>query len=234
MKILIKTIKWDFILMLRYNIIAISAVVTLLYSILLLLSNTSGFEKGIAAIIFSDPVMYGYLFVSVMVLFEKESGTLQAFSVTPSTARIYIASKTIAFSLLALLSSSVIMLAAQPENFNLPTFLLAIILSSALFIFIGIISISFVKNFNQFIIVIPLILTPVALPFLDYFNLLNSNWFYIIPTQACLLLFKGSVMKIGIGEYTYSILYLMALNYIAYRLALYFYFRKILKSIRYE
>ena len=158
MSVLISTIKWDLKLIVKYNIATIAFAITAVYVAVFLIFDMQGYENIVALFIFSDPVMYGYIFISVMILFEKDAGTLKALAVTPLTTRRYILSKGISFTILAVVTSTIMLLAARVPNINYLYFYLAVILSSMLFVFIGTISVSKVNNFNQFIVVIPLIL----------------------------------------------------------------------------
>lgn len=225
---------WDCKLIVRYNILTIAAIITSLYCLLLGLVDTTGTEKLFILVVFSDPVMYGFLFVSVMVLFEKEAGTLNAFAVTPRKTKYYLWSRNASFTLLALLCSFSMLIFANPNYTNYFLFFLAVVLSSSLFVFIGIACITRVQNFNQFIVVIPLVLFPTCLPFLHFLGIWESYWFYLIPTQACLTLFEASVLPINAWGIAYSISYLVLWNYLTYRIALKWYFKFILNSNRHE
>ncbi|MFA6402474.1 MAG: ABC transporter permease [Salinivirgaceae bacterium] len=232
MQLLFKTLKWDVFLLYKYGIVAVALGISAIYSLLLLSLDTAGLEKLVAILIFSDPVMYGFLFTAVMILFEKEAQTHQVLAVTPLSTGGYIWSKALAFTLLALITSFLIMLAAHPAYFNVFWFVLAICLSSLLFIFIGIVGVSFVQNFNQFILIIPIVLAPICLPFLHYFGLSDSWLYYVIPSQACLILFAGSVSKVAGWQLFYAVVYLLALNYLTYRWAYSSYNKRILKTNR--
>lgn len=234
MKNFLNSLKWDFIVMYKYGIIFVAAFIASIYCVSLFFSNTIGHEKIVAALIFSDPVMYGFLFVSISILFEKEAGIHQALSITPMPIRRYIWSKAIAFSLLAIVCSTAILLAANPEKIHLVLFVAAVALSSILFVFIGIIGVSFVHNFNQFILLMPIVLAPICLPFLDYFDVYSSWFFYLIPTQASLLLFESSVSSIESWQVVYAIVYLILWIWLAYVLAFKSYRTRILKTSRNE
>jgi len=230
MRTIFNAIKWDFYLIYKYGIIAVAAGLTILYSVAFLLNNTKGYEHVVAVLIFMDPVMYGFLFAAVMVLFEKDAQTHQVIAVTPMPTSNYIISKTITFTLLSLICSFLIILSAQPQLFHYLIFTLAVVLSASLFVFIAIIGVSFVQNFNQFILVIPLVLAPVCLPLLHYFNLYNSLIFYLIPSQACLILFKASVSTFATWEVLYAVIYLFVWNAAMYYWALKTYKKRILKT----
>jgi len=234
MKTILNIVKWDFVLVAKYGIVSIASVIACIYCISLLLIDTTGLENIVTVLIFSDPVMYGFLFTAIMILFEKDANIHQALAISPISASQYIWSKTIVFTTIALVYSTAIVLATQPQYFNPLAFFLGVTLSSTLFIFIGIIGASFVKNFNQFILLMPIVLAPVCLPFLDFFTIYQSPVFYGIPTQACLLLFKGSMIQIEIWQFVYAIIYLSVCNILCYNLALRFYKKRILNISRHE
>ena len=230
MSVLISTIKWDLKLIVKYNIATIAFAITAVYVAVFLIFDMQGYENIVALFIFSDPVMYGYIFISVMILFEKDAGTLKALAVTPLTTRRYILSKGISFTILAVVTSTIMLLAARVPNINYLYFYLAVILSSMLFVFIGIISVSKVNNFNQFIVVIPLILAPTGLPFFNYFGVTDSYFFYLIPTQACLILFEAAFTFVAGWKIIYGISYLLVWIYLTYIYAQKFYNRFIITT----
>ncbi len=233
MKQLLNLAKWDFILIAKYGIVTISLIIASIYCVVLFFIDTAGLEKVIAAIIYSDPAMYGFIFTAVIILFEKDARTHQVLAVTPMPVSRYIWSKTIVFVLLAVVCCTAIVLAAQPAYFCLPCFVLGTVLSSALFVFIGIIGVSYAKNFNQFLLVMPMVLLPVSLPFLDFFGLCHSLFFYAIPTQACLMLFKAAVSPVETWQLIYSIAYLVISNFLCFKLAEKHYKRKTLNISHY-
>lgn len=232
--VLFSTIIWDLKLIVKYNIATIAFSITAIYVLIFFIFDMQGLEKITAILIFSDPVMYGYLFISVMILFEKDAGTLRAIAITPLTTRRYILSKGVAFTVLAMVTSTIMLVSSRPLHINYLYFFLAVIFSSFLFVFIGIISISRVNNFNQFIVIIPIVLAPVCLPFLNYFNITESIWLYVIPTQACLVLFEASVSSIDNWKIIYAILYLIFWIYLTYLYAIRFYNRFIIHTDRHE
>jgi len=214
--------------MMKYGITGIALGIAAVYSISLLLWGGEVSGKLVVLLVFSDPVMYGFLFVSVIVLFEKDASIHQALAITPMPARRYLWSKAIAFSLLALACSLLIIFAAQPEILHLTVFIFAVLASALLFVFVAISGVSYVRNFNQFFLMMPVVLTPVCLPFLDFFNLWHSPLLYIIPTQACLLLFEASVSNAEEWEIIYGVSYLLIWIVVGFLHALYSYKTRIL------
>ncbi len=228
MRKLINNIKWDFLLMMKYGITGIALAIAVVYSISLLLWGGEVSGKLVVFLVFSDPVMYGFLFVSVIVLFEKDASIHQVLAITPMPAHRYLWSKAIAFSLLALACSLLIIFAAKPEILHLPVFIFAVLASAILFVFVAISGVSYVQNFNQFFLMMPVVLAPVCLPFLDFFNLWHSPLLYLIPTQACLLLFEASVSNAEEWEIIYGVSYLLVWIVLGFLHALYSYKTRIL------
>ncbi len=227
---LLHLIKWDLVLQVRYHIFTAAAVVSALYYFIFLNLHFEGVNKFMLFIIFSDPSVLGFLFTGVIILFEKNSNTLEAMSVTPVKISEYLWSKAISLTIIALLAGLAITISVKGFEFNFLFLIPAILLTSILFIFLGFIGVARVNTFNQYIIVIPLFLAPAILPLLNFFQLAPSYIWYIIPTQASLLLFQGSIENISMIEIIYSYSYLILSIYFAYRRALFSYKKHILKG----
>jgi fluoroquinolone transport system permease protein len=230
----VKTLKWDAVLLLKYGIVPIAIVISAIYCVVLWLSPISGMEKVVAVLIFSDPVMYGFLFTAVMLLFEKEALTHLALAVTPLPVKHFILSKTIVFTALALFCSTFIILSARPAHFYIVWFALGVILSSVLFVLVGIIGVSFVRNFNQFILLMPAVLAPACLPFLHYFDVVSWPWLYLLPTQACLILFSASVGTVETWQLIYAVTYLILSIGVCAHFAQKVYIKQLKKSVSHE
>lgn len=219
MRLLLNAIKWDFYLVYKYGIVAIAGGICLLYCISLWFADTTGMDKVVAALVFSDPAMYGFLFTAIIVLFEKDTRVHQVLAVTPLSSKHYLWSKAVVFSIIALVFGVLVLMAAQPAHLNLFMAVPAILLTSSLFVFVGVIGVSYVKTFNQFILTLPIVLSPVCLPFLSFFNMYHTPVFYLIPTQASLYLFKAVVSPVAHGQLIYGFVYLLLWNYIAFKWA---------------
>ena len=94
MKQLLHLIQFDFLLVHKNKVITISFLVTAIYvGVFKALSGLGNIEKLLVLVIFNDPALLGFLFVGVLVLFEKNENTIQALSVTPIQISQYILSK---------------------------------------------------------------------------------------------------------------------------------------------
>lgn len=207
----ISLLKLDMILIIRNRILHIATLITALYAGILQVLPENNFITVMITLIFTDPVTLGFMFIGVMVLFEKGGNTLQALSVTPVRAEEYLWSKAITLTLVALVASLLMALAGVGLQFQ-PGFLIAaVVFSSILFVFIGFIGVSKVKTFNQYFIVIPVFMVPGFLPFLNFFNITDTWLWYLLPTQASLVLFSAAfetTVTLTRVEIIYALLYL--------------------------
>lgn len=208
MKKLLSTVGWDLRLAVKYNIVAVALLVTAVYTVLFRMLSFNYKDDFLIILIFSDPVMLGFVFIGVLVLFEKGANTLQAVVVTPLRAWQYLWSKTISLTLIATACSFVLALVGHGWKLNYVYLALAVLLSSALFVLIGFVGVARVSTFNQYIIIVPLFLAPMALPFLNFFEVTNTYWFYLIPSQASLILFRATFKSGETPEIAYAVLYL--------------------------
>ena len=209
MRILIRLIRWDLKIQVRNNILTVAILIALIYTALFLALGLRGNDDILIALIFSDPTFMGFLFTGVLVLFEKSANTLQAIAVSPVKIWQYLFSKAISLTLISLIICFAMVFAGHGFHFNYFYFFIAIFLSSVLFIFFGFIGVAKVKTFNQYIIVIPLFIAPLSLPYLNFFGIADSWLFYILPTQASFILFRGAFEKLDPGEIIYAIGYLI-------------------------
>ena len=219
MKTLLTTIYWDLKLQIRNNILTIAIIVAAIYTGIFLIFNLRGYDDVLLALIFSDPAAMGFIFIGVLVLFEKGANTLEALVVTPIKIWQYLFSKAVSLTLIALIICFAIIITGHGIHFNYFYFFLAAFLTSVLFVLIGFIGVAHVRTFNQYILVIPVFLAPVFLPFLNYFGATDTWWFYIIPSQASLVLFNASVEPVSVFDLIYSIIYLIISISVAYYFA---------------
>lgn len=178
--------------MFRNKILLVAAVIALLYTAILQVLPRAFFDMVLTTLIFTDPVMIGFLFIGAMVLFEKSGNTLQALAVSPVRSNEYLWSKAITLTTVALSAGLVMTIAGKGLDFNIIPFFAATVFSSLLFIFIGFVGVSMVKTFNQYFMIIPLFMIPGFLPFLNFYGITDTITFYLIPTQAALILFKSA------------------------------------------
>ncbi len=60
---------------------------------------------------------------------------------------------------------------------------------------------------------------PCFLPFLNYFGITDTILWYVIPTQASLILFEAAFSEVGLYDKIYALIYLPLSFYPAFALA---------------
>lgn len=183
---------WQLRLLIKYQIITAATVITAFYILLLVFLPTLRINEVSIVIIFSDPSMLGFIFIGAIILFEKSENTSSAQFVTPMRVDMYLWSKASSLLVPTLLMSTGIAYAAWGFNFRLLLFLITVSLSSQMFTFLGIVGVSRVKSFNQYMLIIPLFLSPTILPLLNFYQITDWNFLYFIPTQSVLNLLMQS------------------------------------------
>lgn len=186
-------LKHDFVLLYRNKIIGISIAVTLIYiAIFKAISHFGNADKILILVIFNDPALLGFLFVGVMVLFEKNENTLQALSVSPMKEENYIFSKAVSLSVVSVICCFSLAFAGVGNNFNYFHYFFASLFTTLLFTFLGFILVAGVNSFNHFLMKAVGMLIVLSIPFLGYYNVLPRAYFLWMPAQPCIDLFRVS------------------------------------------
>ena len=220
MKHLAFAIRWDYLRQFRYNIVYAAILVTLIYILILVnLPETPLREKLVIFLIFNDPAALGMLFIGSLFLFERSEHTLHALWVTPLSEHHYVLSKTITLSLIAVFSSLAMAMAGYGWPFNYFYFIGGIGLTATLFILLGLAAVAPCYNFNQYLFRMAAILVPTALPFLNFFEITDTLLWYVVPSQAGLLLLEAAFLPVENWQIIYSLLYLLLWNVAAFWLA---------------
>lgn len=227
-----RTVLWDLYLQVKYQILTVAAVVTILYVLIFKGVVRTEFDEILILLVFTDPAMIGFIFIGALVLFERGSNTLDALVVTPLRIPEYLLSKVISLGLIACICALVIMVAGTGFGLNFGLFLYSVFLTSGIVTLLGFAGASRVRSMNQFFIIIPQFLAPLALPLLNFFGLTDTWILYILPSQATLNLLWASIHPISPADMVYSLLYLPAWFLLSYYYAVYSFRKFILVSGR--
>ena len=209
MKQLAHLLRWDFVHLLRNQMIAISLLVTAVYlGIFYLLKPLGYLDSLLIVIIFNDPVIMGYLFAGVLLLFEKDQRTLDALSVVPLSHDAFLWSKALSLSLVATLTALLMVWVGYGWGINYLHFVVAVVGTSALFVWMGCMIGMRANGFNSYLMRSIGVLIPTALPLLALFDVWDSPLLYLVPSFPGILLLKASFQTIEPWQYVYSYLYL--------------------------
>lgn len=210
---------WQIRLLAKYQILTVAFAIAAIYIALLLFLPFMHNEVITTFFVFMDPTGMGFIFIGVIILFEKGDNTLDAQVITPMETKHYLWSKALALLIPAIICSTAIAISTQGFHFRPVPFYLSLIFSSLIFTFLGIAGVIRVKTFNQYMIIIPLFLGPTFLPALNFFGLTDWKLLYIIPTQSTLNLFASSFSNQTHWTEILDIAYLGLWTYLSYYFA---------------
>ena len=210
MKQLMQLLRWDFVHLLRNQMIAISLVVAAIYlGIFYLLSSLGSLENLLIVIIFNDPVIMGYLFAGVLLLFEKDQRTLDALSVVPLSLAAFLWSKALSLSLIATLTALLMVWIGYGWDIHYLHFVTAVMGTSMMAVWLGCMIGVRASGFNGYLVRSIGVLIPAALPLLSLFDVWNNPMLYLVPSFPGILLLKASFQSIAPWQYFYSYGYLL-------------------------
>ena len=167
-------------------------------------------------------VAIGFIFVGALVLYEKDQHTLDSLIVSPLSPSQYLWSKAITLSVLSLVCCYLMAFLAKGSIANHFYFIVGALLTSLMFVLAGFLLVADVGSLNQYILRMT-IMVPLSLPLLNFVNVTDTLWFYLIPTQATLILFSAGVDDMaGIAgwQLVYSFIFLILSIIILFRQSL--------------
>ncbi len=225
-------LKQDLKFQFRHKFYHAYLIVSIIY-IALLLSLPGDLRPFIAGIIiFSDPAMLGFFFISAIILLEKGDRILESLFVTPLKLEEYITAKLASLGALSLLTSLVIVLITIETRVNYLLLIVGVILTAATFTLFGLAITAWIKSVNQFLIISTLFSVIAVLPVIGYFGLADSWLFYLWPSQPALLMIGGALNgSISSYHLLYSIAAFSIWLYIGLRWAKSWFYKYIILKI---
>ncbi len=208
MKQLLTLMRWDWIHLYRNQLITISAFLGLVYfGVFYLIRNLENADNVLVLLIYNDPVITGYIFAAVLLLFERNQNTLLALSVSPIKISAYLWSKGIVLSIVAWLVALAMTLAARGWDVQWLHFSFGILSSSLLFVFTGFAMTSGCTSLNGLIARSVPVFILFALPFLGVFQIVHSFIWFLIPSNPGVMLIKAAFYTTDTSVILYSYLY---------------------------
>jgi len=193
MKSLVQLLKWDAILFNRNRLFLLSLVVAIIYTgLFYLLKPLGSLDTILVVLIFNDPVVTGYLFAGILLLFDKSQHTLQAIAVLPIPFRQYLLSKTILLSVVATFTALIMTIATRGMDFNWAHLLVGVFLSAFIFSLIGFSIGAMINGFNQLLIYSVPFLVLCAIPLLPVFGFGRPEYFFLLPSTGGIQLLRAS------------------------------------------
>ncbi len=201
-------LRQDLLFQFRHGFVYAYGVVTLFYVIGLLNLPEGPREVVTPLLVFSDTGVLGMFFVGGIVLLERSDNLIESLFVTPLRLWDYVLAKTISLTVLALLASMIILIAAHGIVTSLSLFLAATAMTSIIFTCVGLVIASFARSLNHYFF-LSILITPVVLfPILLHLGILDSPLFLALPTTATLVLLRAPFSSPSWPLVVYSLGYL--------------------------
>lgn len=219
--------RYDLKLQFRHGFYYAYLVVCLIY-VVIIRNLPAGIQKpALTLVLLTDPSVLGFFFIGGIVLLEKGQNTLEGLFITPIRMQEYLWSKVLSLTVLALFSSYLIVIASVGFSFNPLPLLLGVTLTSVLFVFLGFTLVSITKTINGYLLTSPLYAVIAMLPVIDYLGILQSPWFYLIPTKSSLVLMDSAFRPYPAGELLLSMVLLAGSIWLSYLWASKWFYRYI-------
>ena len=193
-------LKWDIRLQFRYYFWLVAAVLTAMWSGVLLALSEEVVNTWVPVLIFADIGNIGLLFIAGILFLERRQGTIYATAVMPISPGTWLTAKLISLSLLCL-ACAIAIVAISSNSVNWLRLIPSAALCAALFTSVGFLAaVSFNKILNYFLGV-GIILIPFNLPVLDYLGIFQNNALWIIPSQPVMWALAGSFQEMPTTTY---------------------------------
>lgn len=223
MKSFLTQIRWQFVILYKNNLIAISIAVTAIYALIFyLIKDLPNVEPFLTLLIYNDPAIIGLFFIGLSVIMEHNDNVLPALFVTPVSYHHYLLSKIIALSIVGWACASGMSLAILGFDIQWLHFSAGVLFTCVLFSLIGLFVVSYTTEFLSFMLrSIPLMLL-FSLPLFNYFGLTDADIFKLSPIQGPLDLTVysfGTNTEIDyvLWAYLSSIIWIPFLYFIVYK-----------------
>lgn len=208
MKQLWTLMRWDFIHLYRNQLISISVFLALIYfGIFYLIKDLDNADNFLVLLIYNDPVITGYIFAAVLLLFERNQNTLLALSVSPIQLSAYLWSKGIVLALLAWMVAFFMTLAIRGMDFHFVHFSFGVLSATLLFVFCGFALTARCTSLNSLIARSVPFFIIFALPFLGLFKVVTTSIWLVIPSYPGAILVKAAFSETEIPMILYSYVY---------------------------
>ena len=143
--------------------------------------------------------------VGVLILLERNEGTLDVVFVSPLRPREYLASKLISLTALALVESAIFAVVAYGMGFSIGWLVLSVVMRGAMGVAVGIAVGVRYRSITHFLL--PAIAASLVfdLPNLWYLEIWPSAGFYIWPSMPPLILAKAAFMPVDPLQIAYAL-----------------------------
>jgi fluoroquinolone transport system permease protein len=175
----------------RQKVLIVSAVAVLLYLLAVQLLPPALHPLWLPAILISEVVSIGVLFIAGTLFVEIRQQTTSAFAVSPVATHHWIGAKLAAFTLLAMLAAQALLLGASGFRNSLPVSA-ALLLSALLYNQFGFIIALWAQSVRSFFLPLSVVMGLLGVSIYAHFGFSDSPLFWLIPSYPALLLLASA------------------------------------------
>ena len=210
------TIRFDAKLQLRYGFYYAGAFVAIVWLLVLGQLSSTAVAFILPPLLLENLLITTFYFIAGLVLLEKGEGTLEGLVVTPLRTGEYLTSKMVTLTFLATAENLIIVVAAHGLDFD--PFLLTggMVVLSLFYTLFGFVVIARYDSVTEYLLPSGLYTLVLTLPLIDYFGLWTHWIWYLLPTQAPLLLMKGAFEPVPTWQIIYGLGYSLVAVAITY------------------
>lgn len=148
-----------------------------------------------------------FFLIAVLLLLEREEGTLSVVLVSPLRPVEYLGSKLLTVTALAVAESAVVVGVAYGLDFSPSWLVAAVVLRAALVAAAGVAVAVRCRSITHFLFPAVVLTVAFDLPVLWYLDLWPASLFYLWPTLPSLLLAKAAFMPVDLPALAYACSY---------------------------
>ncbi len=194
---------WEFKLQLRYYFWIVGLVITLVWFGILSLMPSELSALWVPVLLFVDTCTIGVLFVAGMLYLDRSQGTMDVIAVMPIATSTWILSRILSLSILCSVFALIIIL-VRAESVVWVRAVPAVLLSSALYTSLGFLIACPFKKLMDYFLVMALTIALMNLPIFGYFEVFDSAFLWLLPTQPVMKVLAGSLGEMTTMDFTFA------------------------------
>lgn len=209
-------------MLMRQQVVAVAAVASAVYLLAAYLLPAKHAVIWLPAILISEVVSMGVLFIAGMLFIEQKQRTAIACAVAPVSTPVWILSKVAAYTFLPAVSAQLLLL--FPSNYaNSLWVSTGVVLTAALYTQLGFAMALWSGEVRVFILPLTVVMGLLGLSIYWFFGVSNSPLFWLIPSFPGMLMLASGSREIASSTLLLALIALLVWNYLSFRLCLYIY-----------
>ena len=205
---LLASLRRDFLLQVRYKLVAVSLfVVVFLGGLLSFVPEEMRPEPDaiVPAFVVVNFMVTTFYFICGLVLFEKGEAVLSALVTTPLRDREYLLSKVLSLTVLACFETFAIVVLFFGVDVSWGLLLTGALSLGAIYTLLGFVAIARYDSINEFLMPSVLLVMALELPLLAHFDFVSRVPLRLHPVEPALTLMRAAYEPVVVGELAYAL-----------------------------